>query len=229
MDIIIRNGVIQKTETTKKYNNEEVLKIPWNEYHNNKPGPYYDPENNHLCIFRKPHLIKNFTGPQNPALKKIYNYKYKSYSSYCSICHKEQKYIFDFLKNKPFFMEDNYYVPINENNQITFNVKHNKTILVNLFLKYINKKYNDNKLIIKNLFDINFKKRLNIYSKFYKLLYKILYKPYIYPVSIKESKLLWPWELTPYQKFKLENKNYSYSNIFCNNKKITTNYIIIGN
>ena len=46
-------------------------------------------------------------------------------------------------------MEDNYYVPINENNQITFNVKQNKTILVNLFLKYINKKYNDNKLIIK--------------------------------------------------------------------------------
>ena len=71
MDIIIRNGVIQKTETTKKYNKEEVLKIPWNEYHNNKPGPYYDPENNHLCIFRKPHLIKNFTGPQNPALKKF--------------------------------------------------------------------------------------------------------------------------------------------------------------
>ena len=51
----------------------------------------------------------------------------------------------------------------------------------------------------------------------------------MYPISIKETKLFWPWDLTPYQKFKLSNPNYRNNSIYKINlaNNIKTNYVII--
>ena len=77
--------------------------------------------------------------------------------------------------------------------------------------------------------DLYKRKILKITSMYYKIIYKVLYKPVMYPVSATENKLLWPWELTNYQKFRLLNPKYRELCIFPNNNfdKFRTNYVII--
>tara|TARA_B100000886_G_C20339532_1_gene456038 strand:+ start:97 stop:801 length:705 start_codon:yes stop_codon:yes gene_type:complete len=233
MDIIIRNGVIQKKEAEKVYeikNNSGLYKIPWVEYSCTKAGPYYDPCKYHICVFRKATLIKNFIGPQKSSLKKVIKQDYNPNSSFCVICHEPYKNKFDFLKKRKVFeYQDNYYIPkqINNNTQTNYKLYYKKLNLYEIVQKY--------KLYVKNIllndlkfnFQIIKSKRINIYTKYYEIIYKLLYKPVLYLVSNKESKLLWPWELTYYQKFKLNNPDYKKLCIFANPKKITENYIII--
>lgn len=233
MDIIIRNGVIQKKEAEKIYeikNEAGLHKIPWEEYSSTKAGPYYDPCKYHLCVFRKANLIKNFIGPQKSSLKKVIKQDYNPNASFCVICHEPYKNKFDFLKKRKVFeCQDNYYIPkqINNNTQTNYKLYYKKLNLYKIVQKY--------KLYVKNIllndlkfnFQIIKSKRINIYTKYYEIIYKLLYKPVLYPVSNKEYKLLWPWELTHYQKFKLNNPDYKNSCIFANSKKITENYVII--
>jgi len=51
----------------------------------------------------------------------------------------------------------------------------------------------------------------------------------IYPVSRFKSLYLWPWQLTPYQRFKLNMPDYKSSNIFVanDNLKFQDNYAVI--
>ena len=65
--------------------------------------------------------------------------------------------------------------------------------------------------------------------KYYQFVYKLTNAPIMYPISIKETKLFWPWDLTPYQKFKLSNPNYRNNPIYKINlaNNINTNYVII--
>lgn len=233
MDIIIRNGVIQKKEAEKIYeikNEAGLFKIPWEEYSSTKAGPYYDPCKYHLCVFRKACLIKNFIGPQKSSLKKVIKQDYNPKASFCVICHEPYKNKFDFLKKRKVFeCEDNYYIPKQINNTTKNNYKlyYKKLNLYEIVQKY--------KLLIKNKeiedlkfqFDIILSKRKDIYKKYYKLIYKILYKPVIYPISNIENKLIWPWDLTKYQLFRLNNPEYKNSCIFANEKKIKENYVII--
>ena len=61
------------------------------------------------------------------------------------------------------------------------------------------------------------------------MVYKLVKYPILYPISITETKLIWPWNLTKYQKFKLDNPDYKSSIIFSHrrNYKIIKNYVTI--
>jgi hypothetical protein len=51
----------------------------------------------------------------------------------------------------------------------------------------------------------------------------------VYPVSKYKSILLWPWEMTPYQRFKINIPDYKQSIIFVESKteNFKNNYAII--
>jgi hypothetical protein len=52
--------------------------------------------------------------------------------------------------------------------------------------------------------------------------------PILYNISNTETKLIWPWNLTYYQKFKFYNSEYKLTPIFSHNKnKITDSYVMI--
>lgn len=71
-------------------------------------------------------------------------------------------------------------------------------------------------------------KEIKIISIYYKILYKLLYKPILYNIGLRETKLLWPWELTNFQKFKLNIPNYKSSVLFPGYyNKIDENYVVI--
>lgn len=224
MDIIIRNGVIQNNKQ-----NEE--KIPWEKFNINISGPYYDPCKNHLCVFRKPHLIQNFNGPQKYSLKKIIKTNYDSNKTFCSICHEPYKNKFDFLAKKKIFIDDDYYNPkyLNNknNNDNKYKLYYKKLNIKDFFNKYLSNIKNINIENIKHEFRIIKNKRNKIYNKYYQLTYKILFKPIIYPISNKENKIIWPWNITSYQNLILKNPNYKKSEIYIDKLKINNNYIII--
>ena len=82
MDIVIRNGIIQQKETEELHEKKHEEKKHEEKKHiskfeDNKPGPYYDPYDGHLHVYRKSKMILNFTGPQDPLRIKIDNYEYK--------------------------------------------------------------------------------------------------------------------------------------------------------
>jgi len=227
MDIIIRNGIIQKTEEKQKVNNK--IKKNWNNYDPNIPGPYYDPCQNHICVFRFSHQIKNFNGPQNNFSEKIVINEYSTNQKYCSICHKQYINKYKFMSNKKNFIEDQYYqikqVPIS--NECKFTNYYNKISISYIFKKYIKKIKNTNLDEIKLEFFFIFQKRIKIIKNFYNLTYKLIKKPLLYPISLKQNKLIWPMELSLYQKLKLNNPNYKKSCIFLTETQIKTNFIII--
>ena len=66
-------------------------------------------------------------------------------------------------------------------------------------------------------------------KNYYKIVYKMLNEPIYYPISHTETKILWPWELTNYQKLRLKDKDYRDSCIFFKNNKnkFSTNYVTI--
>ena len=103
----------------------------------------------------------------------------------------------------------------NNNSWILFFYKIYKSKLhnYNMQKEYDNYKYNQEKIV----------------NKYYKMVYKLIKKPILYPISIKETKLLYPWELTNYQKFKLNNPDYKSNPIFSlrSNYNITNNYVVI--
>lgn len=241
MDIIIRNGVIQKEESKRIYkikNDEGLLKKDYSNYIRGQPGPYYDFLECHLHVPRFPKDIPNFHGPQNSKKIKMDMHDYKQNNKFCCICHEYIKWIPSFPLRKTYFeciLADDFKYGLSkpktlsqkentqkENTQ-TF---HKKLKLETLFKKYIHKSFLHN---IKTEGDLYKKKSLKIISEYYKIFYKLLNKPILYPISLKETKILWPWELTNYQKFKLLNPKYRELCIFTDNNldKFRTNYVVI--
>ena len=231
MDIIIRNGVIQKDEQKFQYdlkNREGLLKKDFKNFDKDIPGPYYDLMNSHLHIYRKPHLIENFNGPQNSKLKKIIKMDYNKNDSFCAICHELYTNKFSFLSNRKDFIEDDYYKCKEiENNNDYKKLYYKKLTFIEFINKYIN--YNLN-LKIERLHEelSNSKKNTKkIFSNYFKIVYKLLYQPFLYPLTNKETKIIWPWELTNYQKLRFSNINYNVNSIFLPKYRIKQNYIII--
>ena len=231
MDIIIRNGVIQKEEQKIQYdlrNREGLLKKDFKFFDKNISGPYYDLMNSHLHIYRKAHLIPNFNGPQNSKLVKIVKTDYNKNDSFCAICHELYTNKFSFLSNRKDFIEDEYYkckeIKIINNNKKLY---YKKLTFIELVNKYINSLFNSKIERLKEELSNSKKNTKKIFSNFYKIVYKLLYKPFFYPLTNKETKIIWPWELTNYQKLRLNNQNYNINSIFLPKNKIITNYIII--
>lgn len=259
MDIIIRNGVIHNDESkriTEIKNNMGLLKKDFKDYIRGIPGPYYDLLDSHLCIPRRYNQIQNFFGPQNKKKIKL-NIKndFNKLVKYCCICHCEiiTNTCFS-AKRKIFIEEDNFArkVEVNfdlkeqfkkikishqnscENSSdidlITTGLKKTSVDInakwKNLYNK-INKNTNKDNL---NFVFKNYKStQQKVIYKYYQMVYKLVKNPILYPISMTETKLIWPWNLTKYQKFKLDNPDYKSSVIFSHNinYKITENYIII--
>ena len=108
MDIIIRNGKIQKPHA-KENTKVKLQKKNYNDnFCKDIPGPYYDFSGSHICIPRWHYEIKNFTGPQiKNRLKLDHQANFKTNTKYCCICHEVIKSNTSFLsKRKVFYDED---------------------------------------------------------------------------------------------------------------------------
>lgn len=255
MDIIIKNGVIQHDESKRIRdikNNEGLLKKNYADYVKGTPGPYYDLCDCHIHVPRFPKDIPNFHGPQNSKKIKIdFNDEYSNSMKYCCICHILIKTNTSFPAKRRYFESITYdeYRQIDADKKVyKSNIEYSlkwESFYKKLSIK--NETNSKSKRIIKwNLFynklnRANYLRNLNynleiyktnqikILSMYYKLLYKLLKQPIYYTISPKETKILWPWELTSYQKFKLLNPEYRSSVIFGPDKlqNFRTNYIII--
>ena len=180
-----------KGELKKTYTNISDL--------NSSNGPYYDPTGIHLHVWKSYKLIPNLIGPQKQNSPYIQFTELKP-GTYCCICHEINKcsHRFTWKKNiEPEIIEKNdtpsvVPVPLSKDEYITFDNLPDEPLKV------------ENKI-----------------SKWPRIMYKVLYmlnnKKILYPISNYKSLLLWPWEMTYYQKFKLNNPNYKKSNIFLEN------------
>lgn len=216
MDIIIKNGKINFDEMQKEHNkkNEEgLLKKDYNDFNRSIPGPYYDLSECHLHVWKNAKNISNFHGPQDCKIIKLFERPWKENEVFCSICHKK-------FKQNTAFDTNNNFQNIKKENKIK-----KYKIPINYTCKwiYFYNRFTDRK----NTIELIKTKRNKIYNKYYQLIYKLLYKPIIYHISFYESKLIYPWDLTPYQKFKLNNINYKKNCIFFNTQKITSEYVKI--
>lgn len=259
MDIIIRNGIIENEESKRIReikNKEGLLKKDYKNYIKGIPGPYYDLLDCHLCVPRKYNEIINFTGPQNNKKIKLNDIKdFNKLVKYCTICHKEIKSNPCFSSKRKIFIEEDSFakkVEINldlqeefkkikithednSNNNSDLDLitsKLNKTS-INIYTRWNNIYEKIQKNNIKynmNLIFLNYKslQQKNI-NRFYKIVYKLIKTPVFYPISSTETKIIWPWDLTIYQKFKLLNPDYKSTSIFSHRKnyKISENYVII--
>lgn len=258
MDIIIRDGVIQEQESERIrdiMNEEGLLKKDFKNYIKGVPGPYYDLAHSHICIPRKFHMIPNFIGPQDKTkIKLVKNDEFNKKTSYCIICHEELKPNVAFsAKRKQFYEEDIYarksepicelekqFKKMKVISEVKNDIKdldscmlslsiNNKSILNwnRLFKKQRKIKIDD--YIFKKEYDTFKYNQQKILNKYYQIVYKLTKEPTLYPISNKETKLMYPWELTNYQKFRLNNMKYKSSVIFLQrpNYQITTNYVMI--
>lgn len=240
MDIIIRNGVIQKEKETKRIedikNNEGLLKKNFKDYIHGTPGPYYDLANNHICIARKYNNIENFCGPQ--IKNKIKLNKTKDFDknfSYCSICHCLLKPNPAFSSKRKILIEEDIFERKKDKIESSIQIKNDLPIFkkVNHCITWINfadllvKKTKNN--ILNEVHTKILRNSKKYLTKYYQFVYKMIKSPIMYQISIKETKLLWPWNLTPYQKFKLSNPNYRNNPMYVHNLSynITTNYVMI--
>ena len=239
MDIIIRNGKIKLDESKDlrtKQNDEGLLKKNYNDSYNVMiPGPYYDLYDTHIHIWKPGNKICNFNGPQNPQSIKLVELEHKKTDVYCTICHKLKRYAHT---NKNHIYSSNIINKIEQMQIVTKKNNVNIELIYNKWHKIYDRFYY--KIKPKNIIqDIKIKKKINN-TRWYQICYKLLYKPEMYPISPIETKLIWPWNLTPYQKFKLNNLNYKddiindyttkntiKSGIFIKQNEILTNFITI--
>jgi len=151
-------------------------------------GPCYDPLNIHVHVWKKDTSIKNFIGEQKQNVKNIQYTDYKP-GTYCSICHQSAQTFHMKLFDKS---------------------KIEKTY-INIDFSYSNYSTEKNDVIVSNAIP-NWKKLLT------KHLYSMKNEKILYPISSFKTLLLWPWQMTPYQKFKLNNMNYKNNKVFIKNK-----------
>lgn len=174
-------------------------------------GPYYDPESIHIHIWKKPELIENFTCEQFQNIPYI-QFTDSKPGLYCCICHTRRRQ-FQFKWNQNLDDEEDK-KEYNINYQINTNYSISpidKKVLIE------DEKNTTNKIIL------NWDRILN------RVFYSINHDKLVYAVSSYKSLYLWPWQLTPYQKFKLNNSEYKSSCVFIKSEvdKFKDNYSII--
>jgi hypothetical protein len=173
-------------------------------------GPCYDPGGVHVHIWKKDSLIKNFIGEQNPIITYVQFTEYKK-GTYCCICHKSvQKFHMKWRKEP-----DSCDVVPNVRNDY----KYKPEDCIKDFVNFDNTIQEKKVSIAKKKWK----------SALYKVNYILKNDKIVYPVSKYKSILLWPWELTPYQRFKINIPDYKQSIIFVKNnkEKFKNNYAII--
>ena len=251
MDIIIRNGVIQKNELSQEQleclfrnkhgTHDSTKKSPksivrdkiltdreeW-EHHfggvrisldalNNKKkpegplkknyadipenkidmgeGPYCDIFDAHLHIWKKGTKIKNFTCEQNPKRLNIEYVQSDDSKEYCSICHKKKR------NDNGSIIKQYSKVILKTTKELV------KESIYDKWFRLSYKTYWRNRLGVKQEKEIE-KDNFKTYTKWFRIVYKLMYQPVLYSISPHFSLLKYKWELTYYQKFRLEYPNY---------------------
>ena len=162
-------------------------------------GPCYDPGGVHIHIWKKDSLIKNFIGEQNQNVPHVQFTEYKK-GTYCCICHKSIQRFHMKWRKEP---DSGNYLKI-ERNEYKYTAKD----CIKDFVKFENTT-EEKKVSIA-------KKRWK--SALYKVNYTLKNDKIVYPISKYKSILLWPWEMTPYQRFKMNKPEYRKSSVFIKNK-----------
>lgn len=171
------------------------------------PGPYYDPRGNHIHIWKGKKNIKNLNGEQNQNVKFI-QFTYAKPGYYCSICHARNKnssikWVHSFEKTF-------------DTPEITKKcVMYDKSSFVNNYLSF------PPTIEIKEKTSASSPRCIRNWNK---LLYKVMHVSKFdkleYRISNSKVLFLWPWELTPYQKFKMKYPNHKNNIIFINNSNV---------
>ena len=181
---------------------------------NIKCGPCYDPACAHVHIWKDRKFIPNFIGEQNPAVEHI-QYTDDKPGMYCSICH-IRKYDYQFKWHQNMEIVDE--IP---------SVLQNKT-------KFDKCNYIENPIVFPKtseaVEEIDTFKTLGKWSNImFKVMYTIQNEKTVYPVSPYKSLYLWPWEMSPYQKFKTKCPDYRKSVFIMKSEteKFSNDYAII--
>lgn len=175
-----------------KKRGEGPLKKKYTSFADKSDGPYTDSLGVHVCVWRKNESIPNFMCEQVPSSENIQFSDYKE-GIYCCICHKRKEFK-EFSWSK---------------------IKHTKRETPDPV------KYNSVPVLYVPLE----KKEPRAIPNWEKLMVKVNHRLYndkiVYQMSPTESILVWPWQMTYYQKFKYNNKNYKDSHVFLNSDKNT--------
>lgn len=172
----------------------------------NEPGPYYDPQGIHLHIWKNKKHIINFKGEQNPVIRYL-QFTDDKPGHYCSICHiRNKNSSFKWVQSpeKTLDIPECFKKPRISVDCIKEFIQFPATIDSDIYSEF-------NKL---NVDDIKCIK--NWASLMFKVLHVIKSAKLEYKISNTKVLYLWPWELTPYQRFKLNCPDYKKSNIFLN-------------
>ena len=179
-----------------------------------EPGPYYDPQGTHLHIWKNKKHIQNFKGEQNPNVKCL-QFTDDKPGYYCSICH---------LRNKSSTFK---WVQSPEK---TLDIpeclkKHDKFTSVDCITDITHFPPRNCRNPVSNVPQRGIK---NWNTLMFKVLHSLKFKKLEYKISNAKVLYLWPWELTPYQRFKLNYPDYKKRDIFLNTlDKFTENYAYI--
>lgn len=180
-------------------------------------GPYYDPCCNHVHVWKKRKLIENFIGEQ------FQNIPYVQFTDnkpglYCSICHTRNN---QFHFRWPPSVDDYQETPSILKNHVVYKKEDHlppeKTKVFPPTETPAPSPQINNRVLL----------------KWESLMTKVKHCMYndkiIYSVSRFKSLYLWPWQLTPYQRFKLNIPDYKSSKVFLanDNLKFQDNYAVI--
>lgn len=177
-------------------------------------GPYYDPCGNHIHIWKSHKCISNLIGPQKQNVEFIQFTDLKP-GLYCSICHA--------YNNKPKMT----WRPEPDVNNIV------GTGIYERGPQYSSEDFQKDVKYFPKVEEKPYIKEEKYSVKWTNFMIKVLYSinnsKIVYTISPYKSLLLWPWEMTPYQKFKYSNPNYKKNIIFVNSnlEKFQTNYAYI--
>lgn len=169
------------------------------------PGPYYDPQGIHLHIWKNKKHIQNFKGEQNPNIRCL-QFTDDKPGYYCSICH---------IRNKSSTFK--WIQPLEKITDVQECFKKHRAP-VDCIEEYVSFPPTICKEIEKDFQKLNLNNKCikNWTTLMFKVLHIIRSKKLEYKISNTKVLYLWPWELTPYQRFKLKCPDYKNSNIFLN-------------
>tara|TARA_B100000035_G_scaffold311465_1_gene321050 strand:- start:319 stop:1200 length:882 start_codon:yes stop_codon:yes gene_type:complete len=193
-------------------------------------GPVYDPLCAHIHIWKPKNSIKNFIGEQFQNSPHVQYTNNKS-GLYCSICHIrnihykfnwgesiDKKFTEDFISSKNRmckFIEKTTVIEKRSDEIVSTGDK-----IVSTGDKIVS---TGDKIVstgdeIVSTGDEIVSTGDKVLNKWKKILYKVNYSLYNkkieYTISKFKTLYLWPWQLTHYQKFKLNNKNYRDNCVF---------------
>lgn len=183
-----------------------------------EPGPYYDPECRHVHNWKKKSLIKNFKGEQSQSVPFV-QFTDDKPGIYCSICHcKNFQFQFKWRRDPQDACEE----PTIFKNNIVYK---KEDFLPNEKIKVYPRCIPVSEQKIENLSKV-LKKWKSLTSK---VVYSLTNEKTVYPISTFKSLYLWPWQLTPYQNFKVKFPDYKSSVIFVKSdiSKFMDNYAVI--